>query len=133
MNTPEPDPTETPREEETAQRRTGLHPVNTGHLVMGVAFLGLVVAWALLTSDVVAIEDHGWVLGLPWLVAGAIGLLATVLRGPRQHWRHEHWRHEHWQHGQWRHEHWYGGGHRGDQQDHDNQGNHGSGSMHGWH
>lgn len=95
------------------QRRTGWHSVNTGHLVMGVAFLGLVGAWALLVSDTVAIEDHGWVLGVPWLVAGAVGLLATVLRGPRRHWSHDHWGHDHW-------------GHR-------DGGNHGSGSMHGWH
>lgn len=100
------------------QRRTGRHQVNTGHLVMGVAFLGLVGAWAVLVSDTVAIEDHGWVLGLPWLVAGAAGLLATVLRGPRRHWAHDHWAHDHWKHGQ---------GGRGD------GGNHGSGSMHGWH
>lgn len=92
------------------QRRTGWHPVNTGHLVMGVAFVGLVVAWALLASDTVAIEDHGWVMGVPWLVAGAVGLLATVLRGPRRHWSHDQWRH-----------------------DHNGGGNHGSGSMHGWH
>lgn len=95
------------------QRRTGWHSVNTGHLVMGVAFLGLVGAWALLISDTVAIEDHGWVLGLPWLVAGAVGLLATVLRGPRRHWAHDQWKHDQWGHG--------------------SGGNHGSGSMHGWH
>lgn len=97
------------------QRPSGWHAVNTGHLVMGVAFLGLVVAWALLTSETVAIEEHGWVLGVPWLVAGAAGLLATVLRGPRRHWSHDHWQHDQWQHGP-------GSG-----------GNHGSGSMHGWH
>lgn len=96
---------ETAQEAAAPQRRTGWHPVNTGHLVMGVAFLGLVAAWALLISDTVAIEDHGWVMGVPWLVAGAAGLLATVLRGPRRHWSHDHWQH----------------------------GNHGSGSMHGWH
>jgi hypothetical protein len=109
-------PTEQPAEQDTRQdttapRRTGWHQVNTGHLVMGVAFVGLVVVWALLTSGTVAIEHHGWVMGLPWLVAGAIGLAATVLRGPRQHWSHDQWKH--WHHG--------------------SGGNHGSGSMHGWH
>ncbi|QSR27742.1 hypothetical protein CFH99_19140 [Nocardioides aromaticivorans] len=106
-------PTAGPTREQDAPappRRTGWHQVNTGHLVMGTAFLGLVGAWALLISDTVAIEDHGWVLGLPWLVAGAVGLLATVLRGPRRHWSHDQW----WQ-------------------DHGHGGNHGSGSMHGWH
>lgn len=64
-------------------RRSGRHPVNVGHLVMGVAFLGLVVVWGLVTSDTVQLHESGWVLGLPWLVAGALGLLASVLRGPR--------------------------------------------------
>ena len=73
---------ELPREQraDTHPGRAGRHPVNVGHLVMGVAFLGLTVVWALVVSDTVAIEDNGWILGLPWLVAGAAGLLATVLR-----------------------------------------------------
>lgn len=100
------------------QRRTGWHQVNTGHLVMGVAFLGLVVAWALLSNGTVDIEDHGWVMGVPWLVAGAVGLLATVLRGPRRHWAHDHWKHDHWKH---------------DLGSHGSSDDHGSGSMHGWH
>ncbi|HWJ08655.1 MAG TPA: hypothetical protein VNS46_04720 [Nocardioides sp.] len=109
-------PTGEPTSEQTGQtgpapqRPTGWHPVNTGHLVMGVAFVGLVVAWALLTSGTVDVEDHGWVMGLPWLLAGAIGLVATVLRGPRRHWSHDHWKHHHWR-----------------------QDDQGSGSMHGWH
>ncbi|GAA1539370.1 hypothetical protein [Nocardioides humi] len=80
--------TELPREERPADgagrdRRTGRHPVNTGHLVMGVAFAGLVIVWALLTSDTVKLENAGWILGLPWLVAGAAGLLASVFRSRR--------------------------------------------------
>lgn len=63
--------------------RSGRHPVNVGHLVMGVALLGLVVVWGLVTTDTVELRDAGWVLGLPWLVAGASGLLASALRGPR--------------------------------------------------
>lgn len=106
------------REDAPAPRRTGWHAVNTGHLVMGVAFVGLVVVWALFTIDAVDIPDDGWVMGLPWLVAGAVGLVATVLRGPRRHWSHDQWRHDHWGHDHWGH----GSG-----------GNHGSGSMHGWH
>ena len=111
--------TQTGEQEAAApRRRTGWHQVNTGHLVMGTAFVGLVGAWGLLISDTVAMEDHGWVLGLPWLVAGAVGLLATVLRGPRRHWAHDQWKHD-----QWKHDHW----------GHGDGGNHGSGSMHGWH
>ncbi|MCR1784346.1 hypothetical protein KVF89_17525 [Nocardioides carbamazepini] len=65
-------------------RRTGRHPVNTGHLVMGVAFVGLVIVWALVKSDTVEPERAGWIMGLPWLAAGAAGLIASVLRGRRR-------------------------------------------------
>ncbi len=80
---------ERPREEGVDRRPTGWHSVNVGHLVMGIAFVGLVVVWALVRGDVVRLEDAGWILGLPWLAAGAAGLVATVLRRPRDpadHW-----------------------------------------------
>lgn len=88
MSTSPYDVPEHPREESPAERPGGTHPVNVGHLVMGVAFVGLVVVWALVTGDVVEIEHQGWMMGLPWLAAGAVGLVATVLRGPRHHDHH---------------------------------------------
>ncbi|MEI7055506.1 hypothetical protein WBG06_06795 [Nocardioides sp. CCNWLW239] len=74
-----------PRFEDQAQppQRTGKHPVNIGHLVMGLAFLVFVVVWALIETDTVAIhsvEDLRWLLPLPWIVGGSIGLLAALLR-----------------------------------------------------
>lgn len=74
-----------PRFEDQAQppRRTGKHPVNIGHLVMGLAFLVFVVVWALIETDTVAIhsiEDLRWLLPLPWIVGGSVGLLAALLR-----------------------------------------------------
>lgn len=78
MSTYEHTEPERPREESLPV--SGWHPVNIGHLVMGVAFVGLVVVWALVRSETVRLEDAGWILGLPWLAAGAAGLLATVLR-----------------------------------------------------
>ena len=57
----------------------GRHPVNTGHLVMGIAFLGLVLVWALIVSDVVTDDGVRWLLPLPWVAAGLAGVLATVL------------------------------------------------------
>lgn len=57
----------------------GRHPVNVGHLVMGVAFLGLVGVWALVQGDVVAGGDVRWLLPVPWVFAGAAGVLATIL------------------------------------------------------
>lgn len=79
---PEPGaPVEPPRESPAA--RSGWHPVNVGHLVMGVAFVGLTLVWALLVSDTLALEDHRWLLPAPWIAAGAIGLAASASRGRR--------------------------------------------------
>ena len=61
---------------------TGLHPVNVGHLVMGIAFLGLACVWALLASGAADAGDTRWLLPIPWLVAGAAGLAATLWRRP---------------------------------------------------
>jgi hypothetical protein len=68
---------------ETTGRRSwaaGRHPVNVGHLVMAVAFLGLVVIWALLESGVASASDLRWLLPVPWVAAGAVGLIATAPR-----------------------------------------------------
>lgn len=66
-------------------RPTGRHPVNIGHLVMGIAFLGLVVVWALVQGDVVDHHDIHWLLPVPWVLAGIAGLLATTLTS-RDRW-----------------------------------------------
>jgi uncharacterized membrane protein len=63
-----------------AKAPSSFHPVNVGHLVMGTAFVGLMVVWALISSDTVKLVDAHWLLPLPWLVAGVVGLVATVLR-----------------------------------------------------
>lgn len=57
---------------------SGLHPVNIGQLVMGVAFAGMVLVWALVQGDVVDTSALRWLMPLPWLAAGAAGLAATV-------------------------------------------------------
>lgn len=60
------------------------HPVNIGHLVMGIAFLGFVVVWATIQGDLVGGDDIRWLLPVPWILAGLAGLLVTTLpaRGP---------------------------------------------------
>ena len=63
---------------------SGRHPVSVGHLVMGQAFLGLVAVWALVRSDLVDAHALRWLLPVPWVVAGAAGLLATTLSGGRR-------------------------------------------------
>jgi hypothetical protein len=57
---------------------SGFHPVNVGHLVMGVAFAGMVLVWALLQGGVVETSELDWLMPVPWLLAGAAGLAATV-------------------------------------------------------
>ncbi len=62
-------------------RRFARHPLSIGHLVMGLAFLGLVGVWALVQADAVAGDDIRWLLPVPWVLAGVAGLLATTLSG----------------------------------------------------
>ena len=69
----------------TNTRPSGRHPVNIGHLVMGLAFLGLVGVWALIQADVVDHHDIRWLLPVPWVIAGIAGLLATTLTS-RDRW-----------------------------------------------
>ena len=48
---------------------------------MGLAFAGLLAIWALIVGDVVDTDHVGPLLGLPWVLAGGIGLLAAFLAG----------------------------------------------------
>ncbi|MFT4288299.1 hypothetical protein [Nocardioides sp.] len=70
---------------ETASETTGRHPVNVGHLVMGLAFLCFVGGWALIEGDLVTGDDIRWLLPIPWLVAGAVGLIAIAISSTRKH------------------------------------------------
>ncbi|WP_104105999.1 hypothetical protein [Nocardioides sp. 616] len=64
--------------DESAQRPDGRHPLDVTHLVMGIAFLSFVGVWALISSDLVRIDDLRWLLPVPWVLAGLGGLLATA-------------------------------------------------------
>ena len=79
LSLPEPTPA-TPLEPET-----GWHPVNIGHLVMGLVFLCAVGAWALVQTDTVTGHDLRWLLPLPWVVGGVVGLTAAAVSGVRRH------------------------------------------------
>ncbi|MAS56938.1 MAG: hypothetical protein CMJ44_20370 [Pimelobacter sp.] len=60
-------------------RPTGArHPVSIGHLVMGVALLGLGVVWGLIESGAVEGDDIRFLLPAPWILAGVAGLVALV-------------------------------------------------------
>jgi len=58
----------------------GRHPVDVGQLVMGVAFLGMVVVWALVHFTGLGGDDFRYLLPLPWVVGGGIGLVALATR-----------------------------------------------------
>jgi hypothetical protein len=60
------------------------HPVNVGQLVMGLAFLGLVLVWVLVAGDVVANDDVEWLLPVPWVLAGGAGLVAMAVSARRR-------------------------------------------------
>lgn len=57
---------------------SGRHPVNVGHLVMGIAFLGLTLVWVLRFTGTVSGGDLRWLMPAPWLAAGLAGLAAVV-------------------------------------------------------
>ena len=61
-------------------KRSGRHPINVGHFVMGIAFLGIVLVWILIEADAVTGDDIRWLLPVPWVLAGVAGLLATTRR-----------------------------------------------------
>jgi len=63
------------------ERESGRHPVEVGYLVMGIALLGMVAAWALIVGDVIEGDDVRWLLPMPWVLGGAAGLAALALRG----------------------------------------------------
>lgn len=63
----------------------GRHPVNVGHLVMGLAFLGLVGIWSLIVNDVVDDDGIRWLLPVPWVLAGLGGLTALAISGSRRY------------------------------------------------
>jgi hypothetical protein len=60
------------------EKPSGLHPVNITQLVMGVAFAGMVLVWALIQGDVVDTDELRWLMPIPWIAAGVAGLAASV-------------------------------------------------------
>lgn len=58
--------------------RSARPPISVGHLVMGIAFAGLLAVWALVISDAVPGDDVRWLLPVPWVLAGLVGLVGLV-------------------------------------------------------
>lgn len=76
--------TATRPEHDNATARSWRHPVNVGHLVMGIAFLGMVLVWALITADVVEGDEIRWLMPIPWVAAGGAGLVAVAVNARRR-------------------------------------------------
>ncbi len=68
----------------SSTRTPARNPVSVSHLVMGLVFLGVAGAWALDQAGVIESSSAVWVLPLVLLVAGAAGLVASVLKGLRR-------------------------------------------------
>jgi hypothetical protein len=83
--TPPTEPVGTEGPAPDGDRPSGWHRVNVGHLVMGMAFLCFVGAWALVQADVVTGDEIRWLLPIPWLVAGAVGLVTVAVSSARRH------------------------------------------------
>jgi hypothetical protein len=69
----------------TTDKPIGRHPVNIGHLVMGLAFLGIVAIWAVVQTDTVNGDDIRWLMPIPWVFAGVVGLAVTAVTGSRRY------------------------------------------------
>ncbi len=67
-----------PLHEQTEQQARG---VSVPHLVMGLVFLGLAGSWLLHQIGVIESVEVEWMLPLILVVAGAAGLLASMVKG----------------------------------------------------
>ncbi|QZY29872.1 hypothetical protein [Nocardioides coralli] len=85
-DTPEPSgyPADEPYGDPAATAAGWRHPLNIGHLVMGIAFLGLVLIWGLIAADAVVGDDIRWLMPIPWVAAGGAGLVAMVVAARRR-------------------------------------------------
>lgn len=62
-------------------RRT--HPLEVGHLVMGLVFLGLAATWGLHELGLVRAADVDWLVPLALVAAGLLGLAGFAVREVR--------------------------------------------------
>ncbi len=67
-----------------AVRENGRHPVNIGHLVMGILFAGLVGAYLMYASNELDVDGLKWAIPVIFIVGGAVGLLAAVMASLRR-------------------------------------------------
>jgi hypothetical protein len=56
------------------------HELNVSHLVFGLAFLGIAACWAVTEAGLVDARA-GWLVPMVLVVAGAVGLVASLAKG----------------------------------------------------
>lgn len=59
------------------------HPLDIGSLVIGLVFLGVVVAWVLFEVDVVSDDDAAWALPVVLITAGVLGVVLAATKERR--------------------------------------------------
>jgi hypothetical protein len=57
------------------------HPLSVTHLVVGLIFLSIAGSWALRQAGLIELDDLGWLFPLALVVAGGVGLLASMAKG----------------------------------------------------
>jgi len=81
---PPPPPPPVPSSDPDDAPPSGRHPVNISHLVMGLVFLTFVALWGLVQTDVVHDGALRFLLPIPWVVGGAVGLLVALVGAGRR-------------------------------------------------
>ena len=73
-----------PVAEDEREDRCGFHPLQTGYLVIGLLAVGAALLWLLMDQGVVEVGDGGVAWSVVLVVAGAVGLIASLGRGLRR-------------------------------------------------
>lgn len=61
--------------------RIKTHPLSVTHLVVGLVFLAIAGSWALRQTGLIGFDDLGWLFPLALVIAGGVGLVASMAKG----------------------------------------------------
>ncbi|GAA1921367.1 hypothetical protein [Nocardioides marmoribigeumensis] len=66
------------------ERHPGFHPLQTGYLVVGLLAVGVALLWLLTDQGVMQVGDGGVAFSIVLVIAGAVGLVASLGRALRR-------------------------------------------------